>query len=37
VVDMLHLYALFTQNRHPMTVTHVKSVCNAVIAMSFRR
>ena len=28
---------LITQNRHPMTVTPVKSVCSAVIATSLRQ
>ena len=28
---------IFTQNRHPMATTLVKSACNAVIAISLRQ
>ena len=33
----LPMTILETQNRHPMPTTPVKSVCNAVIAISLRR
>src|SRR5215471_16904055 len=31
------LISVYTQNRHPMLTTPVKSACNAVIASSLRR
>ena len=37
LTDHHNLINFITQNRHPMTTTPIKSICNVVIAISLRR